>query len=185
MPVYLLVFIGDGADMHTASLLVDMAVVLAVPLAASLIFKRAFGTHERIWNALSEKGDHLQLLFLCLAVAVMFASEGDILMDNPAMLLELFIPLLIFFTVLLAVAQAIGKGLGFPRRDIVSLNFTTLARNSPLALAIAVATFPDSPLISLALVIGPLIELPVLSLISAALLKWNTKEGPKTSDGCP
>lgn len=48
MPVYLLVFIGDGADMHTASLLVDMAVVLAVPLAASLIFKRAFGTHERI-----------------------------------------------------------------------------------------------------------------------------------------
>lgn len=185
MPVYLLVFIGDGADMHTASLLVDMAVVLAVPLAASLIFKRAFGTHERIWNALSEKGDHLQLLFLCLAVAVMFASEGDTLMDNPAMLLELFIPLLIFFTGLLAVAQAIGRGLGFPRRDIVSLNFTTLARNSPLALAIAVATFPDSPLISLALVIGPLIELPVLSLISAALLKWNTKEDPKTSDGCP
>ena len=50
--------------------------------------------------------------------------------------------------------------------EVVSLNFTTLARNSPLSLAIAVATFPDRPLISLALVIGPLIELPALSIIS-------------------
>ena len=54
----------------------------------------------------------------------------------------------------------------------MALNFTTLARNSPLALAIAVATFPDLPLVSLALVIGPLIELPILSLISGILLKW-------------
>jgi ACR3 family arsenite efflux pump ArsB len=48
---------------------------------------------------------------------------------------------------------------------------TTLARNSPIALAIAVATFPDKPLISLALIIGPLIELPVLFLASRILLR--------------
>lgn len=40
------------------------------------------------------------------------------------------------------------------------MTFTSLARNSPLSLAIAIAAFPDQPLISLALVIGPLIELP-------------------------
>ena len=39
------------------------------------------------------------------------------------------------------------------------------------ALAIAVAAFPDQPLISLALVIGPLIELPILSLISLVILR--------------
>ena len=36
-------------------------------------------------------------------------------------------------------------------------------------MAIAIAAFPDQPLISLALVIGPLMELPILSLISWAL----------------
>ena len=61
----------------------------------------------------------------------------------------------------------------FPKQDIVSLNMTTLARNSPLSLAIAVVTFPEQPLISLALVIGPLIELPVLSVISGILKRWN------------
>ena len=47
------------------------------------------------------------------------------------------------------------------------MTFTSLARNSPLSLAIA--AFPDQPLISLALVIGPLIELPILSPISWVL----------------
>ena len=61
----------------------------------------------------------------------------------------------------------------FSPEDIIALNFVTLARNSPLSLAIAVATFPNRPLISLALVIGPLIELPILSIISAILVKGN------------
>ena len=39
-------------------------------------------------------------------------------------------------------------------KDTVSLSLTTLARNSPVALAIAVTAFPDEPLIALALVIG-------------------------------
>ena len=52
-------------------------------------------------------------------------------------------------------------------KDTVSLSLTTLARNSPVALAIAVTAFPDEPLIALALVIGPLIELPVLACVTS------------------
>ena len=89
------------------------------------------------------------------------------------LLVQMFIPLLIFFAVLLCVSQIVGRIQKFSKRDIVALNFTTLARNSPLSLAIAVATFPNQPLISLALVIGPLIELPVLSVISGILKRWN------------
>ena len=60
----------------------------------------------------------------------------------------------------------ISKIAALPHEDRVSLTFTTLARNSPLSLAIAVSAFSGQPLIALALVIGPLIELPVLSLTS-------------------
>jgi ACR3 family arsenite efflux pump ArsB len=75
--------------------------------------------------------------------------------------------------VLFFVAQIVGRLQKFPKKDIVALNMTTLARNSPLSLAIAVVTFPEQPLVSLALVIGPLIELPVLSVISGILKRWN------------
>lgn len=47
---------------------------------------------------------------------------------------------------------------------------TIIARNSPISLAIAVTAFPDQPLIALALVIGPLIELPVLTIVSQLML---------------
>lgn len=148
--------------------------MLAIPFAASLLTKRLFRNRPNFRTFLSAQGDNLQLLFLCLAVVVMFASEGRSLWENPALLLKLFVPLLIFFAVLFFLAQLAGRLLRFSKRDTIALNFTTLARNSPLSLAIAVATFPQQPLVSLALVIGPLIELPVLSVISGILKRWNS-----------
>ncbi len=176
LPVYLLVLIGSEVTMDVASLLGSVAMVLVIPFALAYITKRFTENREKFKSFLSDRGDDLQLLFLCLAVVVMFASEGRSLIENPMLLVQMFVPLLIFFAVLFFVAQLAGRVMKFSWRDTVSLNFTTLARNSPLSLAIAVATFPDRPLISLALVIGPLIELPVLSVISGILKKWNRTE---------
>lgn len=53
--------------------------------------------------------------------------------------------------------QAVGRFIGFNYQDTASLNLTTLARNTPIALAIALTAFPEQPLIAIALVIGPLI----------------------------
>lgn len=176
LPVYLLVLIGSEITMDVGSLVSSVAMVLVIPFVLAYITKLITKNSEKFHSFLSEQGDNLQLLFLCLAVVVMFASEGKNLLDNPLLLAQMFIPLLIFFAVLFFVAQLVGKLMKFPKKDIVALNMTTLARNSPLSLAIAVVTFPEQPLISLALVIGPLIELPVLSVISGILKKWNTEE---------
>ena len=59
----------------------------------------------------------------------------------------------------------------FTYENYASLTLTTLARNSPLALAIAISSFPHNELIAIALVIGPLIELPVLYIVSRILLR--------------
>lgn len=173
LPVYLLVLIGSEVTMDVGSLVSSVAMVLVIPFVLAYTTKALTKNNEKFKNSLSKQGDNLQLLFLCLAVVVMFASEGKNLLDNPLLLAQMFIPLLIFFAVLLFVAQIVGNLMKFPKKDTVALNMTTLARNSPLSLAIAVVTFPEQPLISLALVIGPLIELPVLSVISTILKRWN------------
>ena len=90
-------------------------------------------------------------------------------------MLYLLLPVLLFFGSNLALAFVVSKWLKSNYEDFVSLSFTTLARNSPIALAIAVVAFPGEPLVALALVIGPLIELPVLALISQVLLWINRK----------
>ena len=173
LPVYLLVLIGSEVTMDVGSLISSVAIVLVIPFVLAYITKLITKNSEKFKSFLSEQGDNLQLLFLCLAVVVMFASEGKNLLDNPLLLAQMFIPLLIFFAVLFFVAQIVGRLQKFPKKDIVALNMTTLARNSPLSLAIAVVTFLEQPLVSLALVIGPLIELPVLSVISGILKRWN------------
>jgi ACR3 family arsenite efflux pump ArsB len=173
LPVYLLVLIGSEVTMDVGSLVSSVAMVLVIPFVLACITKAMTKNSEKFKSILSEQGDNLQLLFLCLAVVVMFASEGKNLLDNPLLLAQMFIPLLIFFAVLFFVAQIVGRLQKFPKKDTVALNMTTLARNSPLSLAIAVVTFPEQPLVSLALVIGPLIELPVLSVISGILKRWN------------
>ena len=176
LPVYLLVLIGSEVTMDVGSLVSSVAMVLVIPFALAYITKAITKNSEKFMVFLSEQGDNLQLLFLCLAVVVMFASEGKNLLDNPLLLAQMFIPLLIFFAVLFFVAQIVGRLQKFPKKDTVALNMTTLARNSPLSLAIAVVTFPEQPLVSLALVIDPLIELPVLSVIAGILKKWNTEK---------
>lgn len=76
--------------------------------------------------------------------------------------------------VLLPLLLAIAIRSLLKNRDWLSKNhlaiLTTLARNSPIALAIAMTVFPDQPLIALTLVIGPLLELPVLAIITQLLL---------------
>lgn len=94
----------------------------------------------------------------------------------------MLMPLAVFFAANFLLVRLIGPRMKMPREDITALNFTTLARNSPLSLAIAVAAFADRPLIPLALVIGPLIELPVLSLIAGIIRKL---DGRRQDSGGP
>ncbi|MGY2726180.1 ACR3 family arsenite efflux pump ArsB [Thermostichus sp. OS-CIW-21] len=72
-------------------------------------------------------------------------------------------------------AYQVSRWLGLAYEEWVCLTCTTLARNSPLALAIAASAFPQRPLILLALVIGPLIELPVLTIVAQMLLQIRQK----------
>jgi ACR3 family arsenite efflux pump ArsB len=76
----------------------------------------------------------------------------------------------------LLLAFVVGKWLKSNYENFVSLSYTILAGNSPIALAIALVGFPGEPLVALALILGPLIELPVLTLISRALLRIGRKE---------
>ncbi|WP_277292683.1 arsenic resistance protein [Veillonella caviae] len=128
-------------------------------------------TWHSLISKLRDNSDNVQLIFLCIAVISMFAAESKSLFEFSSMLIRMVIPMVLFFIVNFVLIRWIGKKLGFNDYNLVPLNFTTLARNSPLSLAIAVAAFPDRPLISLALVIGSLIEIPSLAVIVGIINK--------------
>src|SRR5699024_6537493 len=98
------------------------------------------------------------------------------LLENLEVIYILIIPVLLFFVINFVVGRLIGRFLKFSYEDSVSLSMTIIARYSPVSLAIAVTAFPDQPLIALALVIGPLIELPVLAIVSQILIYTRKKK---------
>ncbi|MEX0892326.1 MAG: bile acid:sodium symporter [Gemmatimonadota bacterium] len=181
LPVYLLLFAGTLVRIDYGVLVQGVLLVLVVPLALAWAFRRgAEAVRGRAWvteRALPAVAG-AQLAFLTLAIAAMFASQGTVLLDNPIVVLRLLVPLLLFFFTTVLLAIWVSRIMRFAYPDCASLCFATLARNSPVALAIAVVAFPDRPLIALTLVVGPLIELPVLAVVSQALLAMRHRLDP-------
>ena len=174
LPVILLLFFGETGSVNPTFLLESIALVLIVPFVvaeATKFLLNGLGKSEFLGDKLLPFFELSQVIFLGLAIMAMFASQGDHLLQNVETVLILLIPLVVFFVVNFLLGRFASYMLHFNYEDSASLNLTTLARNSPIALAVALTAFPDSPLVALALIIGPLIELPVLALVSQVLLK--------------
>jgi ACR3 family arsenite efflux pump ArsB len=185
LPVYLWIFMGSSVSFIPTAMVGGVILVLIIPLFLANSVKFVVGKTAKkdyFYGAISRYGDSMQLLFLCLAIIAMFASQGKILLNNGTLFLRVLFPLVVFFAVNFALALAAGRQLRMPYSDRISLLFTTSARNSPISLAIAAITFPDRPLISLTLVIGPLIELPILSIDSNILNRMMAKHDASSID---
>ena len=116
------------------------------------------------------------ILQIVLLLFCIFASQGELLYSNLESIVKIFIPLIIFFTANAIIDLLLSEKINFTYPEYASLTMTTLARNSPLALAIAINSFPGHELIAMALVIGPLIELPILYIVSRFCL-WIKNSG--------
>src|SRR5699024_751241 len=114
-----------------------------------------------------------------IAIMAMFASQGSYLLENLEIIYILIIPILMFFVINYVIGGLVGKFLKFTYEDSVCLSMTVIARNSPVSFAIAVWAFPTQPLIALALLIGPLIDLAVLAIVSQLLLFTRKKSKNK------
>ncbi len=172
LPVYLYLFFGTYETVQLPGIVGSIMVVLLVPLSLAAITKllSARGRKGILEKKITPFFGRFNIIFLSLAVMAMFASERESLRDHPSVVLLLLVPVLLFFMAAFFMSLLAGRLMKLKYDDSVSLVMTAMARNSPIALAIAVTAFSSEPLVALALVIGPLIELPVLAFTSQLLL---------------
>lgn len=110
----------------------------------------------------------LSIIGLLFTLIVMFALKGDLILAQPVLIVQMAIPMTIFFAVMFFAVYFIGARLGFNYRDAVATAFNSTGRDFEIAIAIAITAF--SPTVALATVVGPLIEVPVmLTLVWSAM----------------
>lgn len=170
LPICLLNFGGTTGVIELGFLVESILVALIIPLVLAVLTKILLKNKDQLRESLVSSLSVLPIIFLSFAIVAMFASQGQLLLNHLDLLWKITIPILLFFMINLFVSQKAGQLMRFPNSDRASLSLTTLARNSPIALAIAMTAFPDQPLIALTLVVGPLLELPILAVITQILL---------------
>ncbi|MEO8287866.1 MAG: bile acid:sodium symporter, partial [Chloroflexota bacterium] len=124
----------------------------------------------------------LSILGLLFTLIVMFSLKGDLILSRPMIVLEMAVPMAIFFGVMFFVVFFVGSRLGFSYKDAVAVAFNSTGRDFEIAIAIAITAF--SPTVALATVVGPLIEVPVmLALVWGAMRLEGRLFGTRTAQG--
>lgn len=183
MPFYLYILVGKIIPVDILTLARSVGLFLVAPFLLSYLVQKImiskkgrdyfFGTFK---HAMGE----VKLWALVVVILSMFVSQRSLNISdiNKVGLLILF--LIAFFFVLFILAIIIGKTFKLGYEDTVTMAFTTTARNSEAVIGVAVAAFPGHPLVYLAIIVGPVVELPMLLIISRIMLNlkemiWGTK----------
>ncbi len=176
LPVYLTYLFGEVIGIDILDIFGSILSMLIVPFSGALLLRvlltRRYGI-EQVKAKFFALASPFQIIFLCIAIAAMFASRGIAMLEQGDNMLRLLLPLLIFFLFTLTLSLTLSRLISLPYKERMTLIFTTLARNSPLALAIAASAFPHRPQIATVLIVGALIELPILAFISNIFLRMN------------
>jgi arsenite transporter len=161
IPVYARLLIGNVSfDVWVVAQ--SVVLYLGLPLVAGVLTRMAVVRRrgEAGMDALKPLLNGVSILGLLFTLVVMFSLKGDLILERPLIVLEMAIPMTIFFAVMFFTVFFIGWRLRFAYGDAVAVAFSATGRDFEIAIAIAITAF--TPTVALATVVGPLIEVPVM-----------------------
>lgn len=171
LPVYLYLFVGQASAIDLGEIVLSVVLFLVLPAVVASATRAGLNRSQVKLDDVQRFIDsaHLKTAALVVVIVAMFASQADVLFENPGVVITLLPPMLAFFALAFALACVVGRIAGLSYDQTALLVFTSTSRNSEASLAIAATAFV-SPLVGLTVVIGPVIELPLLVLMVRVLL---------------
>lgn len=156
---------SQGLEVSVWQIALNVLVFLGVPLLAGFA-SRWIGERRRGREWYEERFLPVigpwALYGLLFTIVLLFALQGDAIIENPWDVARIALPLLVYFTIMWFAGTFLGKALGLGYARSTSLAFTAAGNNFELAIAVAIGTFGAASGQALAGVVGPLIEVPVL-----------------------
>ncbi|EPQ32061.1 uncharacterized protein PFL1_00259 [Pseudozyma flocculosa PF-1] len=181
----------EGFELEYSKTAISVAIYLGIPLAAGILTRFAvlgLAGRDFFQRKFLPLFAPLSLLALLYTIIIIFASQARRILDNLGPVFRTFVPLVLYFglmwtlTFLLIWYLSIRYGKqewGYQMAVVQS--FTAGSNNFELAIAVCVAVYGADSEQALAATIGPLVEVPVLLILSWVALfvgrrmRWDVK----------
>ncbi|WP_411840381.1 ACR3 family arsenite efflux transporter [Paracoccus sp. ME4] len=151
-----------------STLVLATVLYVVLPLAAGLLTRRALRDPARI-EAFSARIKPWSMIGLVATVVILFALQGRTILDRPAIIALIAVPILIQSYLIFAIGYGAAWLMRVPHRIAAPCAMIGTSNFFELAVAVAISLFGLNSGAALATVVGVLVEVPVmLSLVAFA-----------------
>ncbi|MDA8284767.1 MAG: bile acid:sodium symporter [Actinomycetota bacterium] len=189
LPFYLWLLVGKVVPISAATLFGSVGLYLVAPFALAYAVRVALGRLKgQAWvegaykHALGEV-KMWALAVLIVAIFTLQTSFGGLGLTRIALIIAATVA---FFAGLFVLSLNVGRRFRLGYADTATLVFTTTARNSESVIGVAAVAFAGHPLVLVAILVGPVVELPALLGLSRLMVALRSRlvwPGVPPSDG--
>lgn len=142
-PLYISQLMGAEVEIEIIKIIQQIAIIIVVPLILGHLIQRALIARygmAHYQEKLKKQFPPISTLGVLGIVFVAMALKAKTIFQDPLVLLNIFVPLLLLYISNFTLSTVIGK-LFFKRGDAIALLYGSVMRNLSIALAIAMTAF--------------------------------------------